>query len=290
MKAGFIMFKDFLQELNQNNWKVHGIQIVKNNKLIHQYGDCTTRYPIYSATKSILSLAVGMAVQEGKMSVDEPVYQYIGDIIPDSTTKNKMDLLKKITIKRLLTMSIPGLPFRPEGDNWLEYSINSLPDDITKNEFQYSNIPAYLTGLAVSGAVGKHVISYLKPRLFDILEIKEPIYQNCPGGYFYGASGMQLSVEELGRIGQLCFNQGIYHGKTVVSQKWIDEAVRTQIQCREGGYGYYFWKFDEGYRISGKWGQRCIVMPKNKQIITYLSDMEEGSEQVTDAVKKYLIH
>lgn len=284
------MFRDFIEELNQNNWEIHGIQIVKDSKLIHQYGDCITRYPIYSATKSILSLAVGIAVQEEKMSIDEPVYRYICDIVPDSITKSKIDILNNLSIKRLLTMSIPGLPFRPQGDNWLEYSINCLPDDITKNEFQYSNIPAYLTGLAVSRAVGEHVISYLQPRLFDILEIKEPIYQNCPGGYFYGASGMQLSVEELGKIGQLCFNRGMYQGKRVVSEKWLNEAVKKQIECREGGYGFYFWRFDEGYRISGKWGQRCIVIPPNNLIITYLSDMEEGSEQVTDAVKKYLIY
>lgn len=283
------MFDAFEREVIKNQWKIHGLQIARDNQVVHQMGDCKTRFPIYSATKSITSIAMGIAVDEGKISVNDSLYQYVGRLIDFEVASEKIEFLGAVTLKRLLTMTIPGLPFRPEGDNWLSYSIQCLPKNIEMQDFAYSNIPAYLAGVAVQEAVGRHMISYLKPRLFDVLEIKEPVYQDCPAGYFYGASGMMMSVKELGRIGQMCLDRGVYHGTRIVSEEWIDEATRKQVNNLEGGYGYYFWKFGDGYRISGKWGQRCIVMPKDKLVITYLSDMPDGSNMIMEAVKKYFL-
>lgn len=284
------MYKTFQEEARNSRWNIHGMQVIRNDKVVYQMGDCTTRFPIYSATKSITSLAVGIAVDEGKMSIDKSLYEYIKMIIPQTIKNSRIDILKKISIKRLLTMSIPGLPFRPQGDNWLEYAINYLPENIEKSLFHYSNIPAYLAGVAVGCATGEHVISYLKNRLFHPLNIVAPCFQNCPSGYFYGASGMKLSVEELGGIGTLCLHRGIYDGKRIISEKWLKDATNIQIDCKEGGYGFYFWKFRKGYYISGKWGQRCIVVPSKRLLITYLSDMKNGCDEVTRAVEKYFIY
>lgn len=64
----------------------------------------------------------------------------------------------------------------------------------------------------------------------------------------------------------------------------VKEATSVKTSCREGGYGYFIWKYKDGFRITGKWGKRCFVFPKTGVVVTYLSDMQERSEDLTEAV------
>lgn len=283
-------FQGFVDIVKKNNWKLYGIQVVQSGQIIEQFHEELIKpHPIYSATKSITSLAVGMAIDEGKFDINASVYEYLKSEMPTYVSQKQIETLKQITIKRLLTMSVQGYPFRPQGENWLEYSLTCPIKNVEEKCFDYSNIQAYLVGVAVSKALGKHLYDYLEERMFQPLGITQPIYQNCPSGYFYGASGMQLTVSELGKIGQLCLQKGIYNGQRIVSETYIKEATSIQQINREGGYGYYFWKYGDGYRISGKWGQRSFVFPKKDMVVTYLSNMEHGSGQVTEAMEEYII-
>ena len=282
-------FQNLIDTVKQNNWELHGIEVFQKGQIVEKYQEKSGRHPIYSATKSITSLAVGMAVDDGKFDINESLYEYLKSEIPVYTNTKQMENLKQITIKRLLTMSVSGYPFRPEGDNWLEYSLMYPLDNVEEKVFDYSNISAYLVGVAVAKALDRHLYDYLEERLFVPLQILKPLYQNCPSGYFYGASGMQLTVEELAKIGQLCLQKGIYNGQRVVSEEYLSEATTVQQANREGGYGYFFWKYKDGYRISGKWGQRCLLFPDKDLMITYLSNMEHGSEKLSQAVEEFIL-
>lgn len=75
--------------------------------------------------------------------------------------------------------------------------------DVESRVFHYSNISAYLVGAALEKVLGEHLISYLTLRLFQPLKIEKPIFGNCPRGHFYGASAIELTVEELSRLGHM---------------------------------------------------------------------------------------
>lgn len=283
-------FSQFIKTIEKNHWEVHGVQVVQRDKVLHQYGDVNDkRYPIYSATKAFTSTAVGIAVDEGKFSIEESIWEYLKDEIPVYASQKQIADLKTITIRRLLTMSVDGYPFRPEGENWLEYSLMYPLEQVDKPVFTYSNIPAYLVGTALEKAVNEHLISYLTPRLFEPLSIKNPKYGNCPSGHFYGASQMELTVEELGRLGSLYLKKGCFESQRIVSESWTNQATSSQITNKEGGYGYFIWKYKNGYRISGKCGQRCFVFPEENMIVTYLSNMEKGTEKLTKTMETYLL-
>lgn len=283
-------FAAFIQTAEKNKWNLYGIEIFENNNIIHKYSkEPEKRYPIYSATKTITSTAVGIAVSEGKFSIDASIYDYLHNEIPTELSDKQKKDLKTITIKRLLTMSVQGYPFRPQGENWLEFSLSCPLENVETPVFAYSNIPAYLVGAALEKAVGQHLISWLEPRLFEPLDIKMPVYQNCPSNHFYGASGMELTVHELSKIGQLYLQNGIYQHQKILPFEWVQQATDIQQINREGGYGYFIWKYRNGCRISGKWGQRCYIFPDRGLMITYLSHMEHGSEDITQAVEQYLL-
>lgn len=278
-------FKELVKTIEQNHWPVYGLEIRKNGELLHAYGDTKdTRYPIYSATKSFVSTAAGIAVKEGKFSIKESIYNYLKSEVPVYATMAQKETLKKLTVERLITMSVKGYPFRPEGEDWISYSLLYPIEGVDTPEFNYSNIPAYLVGAALEKAVGEHLADYLTPRLFEPLGIVKPVYTNCPAGHFYGASGMELTVEELGKLGGLYLNGGIWNGERILTECWVKEATSVKTPCREGGYGYFIWKYKDGFRITGKWGKRCFVFPKTGITATYLSDMQNNSEDLTETV------
>ena len=272
-------FDAFVADIKKNHWNVYGAEIYADGKLSHVYGDTTEhRYPIYSATKSITSLAVGMAIDEGKLNIDKSVLEYLPEKILCRIPVKRHEVYRYITTKRLLTMSVTGYPFRPTAENWLEELFACPIPDVHKKEFDYSNFPAYLAGVVVSCAVNEDLYEYLNNKLFKPLGISNPPATRCPDGYFYGASGMELTVHELSKIGLLLYNGGVYEGMHIVSEEYVKEATSVQQMNREGGYGYFVWKYRNGFSINGKWGQKCFVLPKDELMITYLGHMESGSD------------
>lgn len=281
------MYETIVKEIEQNHYRVHGIEVFQDGHTVFRhYFDKNTRYPIYSATKSFTSAAIGLAVDDRKLSVDDPLSAYLEKYYLEQIPADRREAFCRLPIRRFLTMSIPGYPFRPEEPDYMAFSMQCQADYTSAPQFAYSNIPAYLTGVACENAVGEHLISYLTPRLLEPLGIVRPEYTNCPGGHFYGASGMKLTVQELRLLGQLFLQKGLFEGKRILSEDWIREATKIQIMNREGGYGYYFWKYQDGYRISGKWGQRCLIIPNQNLIITYLSDMPEGSGLLSNLIEQ----
>jgi CubicO group peptidase (beta-lactamase class C family) len=288
------MLRDFIKTIEENELEVYGIRVIKDGKRIagHDFRPLS-RHPIYSATKSFTSTAVGLALEEKKIDLEDSILTYVEELLPKDCPTEVKDNLNKITIKRLLMMSVSGYPFRPEGEDWLTYSLSIQLKNVENIAFHYSNIPAYLVGVILERALGQKLYDYLTPRLFEPLEIIHPDYMLCPQGHFYGASGMKLTVDELSRLGILYLQQGEWKGKQLLSPEWVREATAKQIETREGGYGYFFWRSREnGYRISGKWGQCCYVFPQKRLVIAYLSNLQDDgkSKLVSNCIYESIYH
>ena len=283
-------FKAFIDDIKKNHWNVFGVEVYRKGQLIHNYGDTSiTRYPIYSATKTITSIAVGLAVGEGKMDIYKSILEYLPNDVVAHMSNAQIEVYKNITIKRLLTMSVSGYPFRPEGDSWLLESLNYPIPDANKMEFNYSNVSAYLVGVAVSHALREDLYQYLQRKLFRPLGIINPPYEKCPDGYFYGASKMELTVHELSQMGLLLYNGGCYEGQRIISEEYVKEATSVQQMNREGGYGYFIWKYRDGFSINGKWKQKCYVLPKEELVITYLAHIEDDTPDLKESMEKHIL-
>lgn len=281
------MLETILNELKKNDLSVHGMHVFQCGRTLLSYHAAPDiRYPVYSATKSILCMAVGIAADAGKLSPDTPLADLLEQTDLSAVPAAQRDAFRKLPLRRFLTMSIPGYPFRPAGNDWLADSLALPIDGSAPPAFHYSNIPAYLTGIACANAVGMHLIDYLTPRLFEPLGIENPPFQNDPQGRFYGATGMQLTLEELSRLGQLLLQNGVYGGKRLLSQSWIREASALHIQNDRNGYGYFLWRgASESYYISGKWGQICLILPQKQLVITCLADLPDRAELLRQTVE-----
>ena len=279
-------FDGFIGDIKANEWNVYGVQVHKSGSLAHSWGDISEKHNIYSATKTVLSLAIGIAEDRGLIDVNKGLLDYLPRENVEKMSKGALDSYKKIRLCDLLSMSVSKLPFQVEGENWLDYALGSCVE--AKGEFNYSNNSAYLAGVALAGAIGGDVGTYIEENIFKPLEIRDFSYVRSPEGFFYGASKMELSVESLSKIGLVLYNGGEYDGKRIVSENYVKRATAVQQMNREGGYGYFIWKYRDGFSINGKWGQKCYVLPNDELMITYLSHVDDNAG-VRESMEKHII-
>ncbi len=274
-------FNAFVNDIEKNGWNVFGTEVYENGRLIHAWGDTQDGiHDIYSATKSVLSIAFGILYDKGLIGLDDPILKYINEPAKPGW--------EKVTIRRLLTMSLLDLPFRPEGDNWIRYSLN-CDVNIEECGFNYSNICTYLVGVALANILCSDLGKFIENEILAPLNIIDYEYMRSPEGYFYGASGMKLSVHDLSKFGLLLMNNGIYEGKRIISDEYVKLATSVQLMNREGGYGFYFWKYRDGYSINGKWKQKCYVLPAQGIIVTFLSHIEDESKDLLKSMESNIL-
>lgn len=282
-------FDAFVRDIREHRWNVFGAEAYERGRLIHAFGDTRGAHEIYSVTKSVLSVAMGIAEDRGLIDFERPAADYIPPEYIAGLSPRRKETWEKITLHRLMTMSVSGLPFRPEGENWLEFSLESPIPRPEEKAFHYSNISAYLAGVALTEALGKDAGGFIEEEIFAPLGIEDYVLGRSPEGFFYGASGMKMSVRSLSGIGLMLCEGGRVRGKQIVSEKYIRRASSALQTNREGGYGYFFWKYRDGFSMHGKRKQRCYVLPRRGLVITCLSDMDDPSSTFFESLEKHLL-
>ena len=280
-------FSCMLDEIEAAALKVHGIEVYHGGEVLRHMFSADIRYPIYSATKTVTSLAVCFALAEGRISLTQPLAELLPQRYLWQMPQQRRAAFSQLPLERFLTMSVAGYPFRPDGSDWLEFALACPVDLAAEPRFDYSNISAYLAGAACEHAVGEHLIAYLTPRLFEPLGIISPDHSDAPQGGFYGASGMKLSLHEMSQLGLLLMNGGRYNNMQLLPESIVRSACTKKIDCNKGGYGYFIWVYENSFAISGKWGQRCEIFPQKQLMTAYLGDMPNTSRQMETLAKRF---
>ncbi len=238
-------------------------------------------HSLYSLSKSFTSTAVGLAIAEGKLSLDDEVLKFFPEDAPKEPSKN----LKSMRVSDLLRMSTghqvepPRTPDRPWTKTFLAQAVPHKPG----THFLYNTSATYMLSAIVQKATGMTLLDYLKPRLFDPLGIEHPTWETSPQGISAGGFGLNIRTEDIARFGQLYLQKGKWHGKTLVPESWVDAATARQTSNGSNpksdwdqGYGYQFWRArHDAYRGDGAFGQYCIVMPDQDAVIAITSGVKD---------------
>jgi hypothetical protein len=254
---------------------------------------------LYSLSKSFTSTAVGLAIAEGKLSLDDEVLKFFPDEAPDEPAAN----LRAMRVRDLLRMAT-GHQTEPElrreyaegpltGATWVRKFLAHPVPFKPGTHFQYNTPATYMQSAIVQKATGQTVLDYLGPRLFEPLGIDNPTWFTSPEGVSVGGYGLNLRTEDIARFGQLYLQQGEWNGKQLIGAEWVAEA--TALQTANGssprsdwdqGYGYQFWRSrHNAFRGDGAFGQFCIVMPEQDAVVAItagLGDMQSVLDLVWD--------
>lgn len=271
---------NFIEALcqGQENQETHSFLLLRHGKLVCEgYFDPynnKTEHSLYSVSKSFTSTAIGLLVEEGKISVDDYIYTYFPELTESNINKENM----KIKIRDLLSMSFgqQGGAVH-EGQKRTDISNAMLYDFFYRNKdiecgtkFRYDAYGTYMLAALVKKLTGMNVVEYLMPRLFEPLDIDEPYYIKDSIGINIGYTGMRMKMRDLAKVGQVYLNHGAWNGKQIIPESWLKLASQKHIStedCNTGidwqqGYCYQFWKGRYNTtRFCGAYGQMCVIMP-----------------------------
>lgn len=257
---------------------VLGYRVSQNDELIaHRMWDDDCRRNIYSASKCFTACAVGFAIEEGLLSLDEKLTDVFCEELPENVSEN----LKKAKVRDLLTMCLgqeqSGLmgadrPFYEE-DNWVKLALAIPFVHEPGKHFFYSNVGPYLAGILVQRRAGCDLVSYLMPRLFEPLGIHRPTWEVDPLGNTFGAGGLMLNLFELHKFGLFCLHQGEWNGRQLISKEWMAACTRPQDSEQ---YGYLFWMGEhQSFRADGKYAQLAVVFPEKNAVVSTISECRD---------------
>jgi len=275
----------FVDEAEQKVDALHSVMVVRHGKVVAEgwwtpYA-ADEPHMLFSLSKSFTSTAVGLAIADGKLKLDDPILRFFPEEAPSEPSAS----LKAMRIRDLLTMStgqhdedIRDFPF--SSSDSLVRKFLSLPVSHKPGTFFVYNTPAsYMLSAIVQKVTGQTVLDYLRPRLFEPLGIANPTWEASKQGVSMGGFGLSVRTEDIARFGQLYLQKGQWLGKQLVPAEWVEAATSRQMSNGssptsdwEQGYGYQFWRCRHGfYRGDGAHGQFCIVMPQYDTVVAITS-------------------
>ncbi len=260
---------------------VLGLKVTQRGKeLAYKTWDEECRRNVYSASKSFTSCAVGFAVQEGLLSLEERLVDAFFKDLPEQVGES----LEKATVRDLLTMCLgQGKPFlmgaqRPlyKERDWVKLALSQPFTDLPGTKFLYNNVGPYLAGILVQRRAGCDLVSYLTPRLFDHLGIPRPTWETDPLGRTFGAGGLFLTLSELHIFGLFYLQKGSWNGRQLLSPEWVAQSTSKQVENGAQGYGYLFWAGEQGtFRADGKYGQWSILCRDKDAVVTLVCECRD---------------
>jgi CubicO group peptidase (beta-lactamase class C family) len=277
---------DFVDTADRQIDTMNSFMLVRHGSVVAEgwWGpyDAATPHILYSLSKSFTSTAVGLAISEGKMSLDDEVLKFFPDDAPAEPSSN----LKAMRVRDLLRMATGNqteAPILTENAPWTRTFLAHPVPFKPGTHFQYNSPATYMLSAIVQKVTGMTVLDYLKPRLFGPLGIDNPSWVASPQGITAGAYGLTLRTEEIARFGQLYLQKGKWNGKQLVPSEWIEEATARQTSNGSSpnsdwdqGYGYQFWRSRHNtYRGDGAFGQYCMVIPEFDVVVVITSGVRD---------------
>lgn len=273
----------FLRELSEaDGINPHNLLVLRHGKAVLQasWAPYSPDLPhmMYSLSKSVTATAVGIAVQEGYLTLDDRISDIFQDkvnpLLPISNLR-----MKNVTIRHLLNMTA-GANFNEAGSilekDWIRGFMESDLAFEPGKQFSYNSLNSFMLGAAIVRKTGLSLTEYLTPRLFEPLGIQNVYWEKSPTGIEKGGWGLYLLIEDMAKLGQLYLQKGRWtvngQERQLVSESWIAEASKPHIthpdECPDG-YGYQIWRcpMEEAYQFNGVFGQYVIVMPKEDVVI-----------------------
>ncbi len=252
-----------------DNLGVHSMMLIRDGRVFAEGYWAPYRpdvpHMLYSASKSIVSTAMGFAYDEGLIDLDRRLDDIFTELPASSNKWNR-----QLTVRHLLTMST-GIRFNEVGSmldkDWIKMFMESVPKFEPGTQFEYNSLNTYMLSAVLRRVTGQTLTEYLTPRLYEPLGITNHVWETCPMGIERGGWGLSLCIEDLAKIAKLYLDRGVWNGKRLLSEEWLDMSTTRQIDTPNGeinhGYGFQIWMNSDGvYQFNGAFGQYAVMFPK----------------------------
>ncbi|HYF66161.1 MAG TPA: serine hydrolase, partial [Herpetosiphonaceae bacterium] len=271
----------FVNATESAGLEMHSLMLLRHGRVVAEgwWAPYAAEHPhmLFSLSKSFTTTAVGFAVAEGRLSVDDRVVDFFPEDAPAEISPN----LSAMRVRHLLGMScghdadvMEALFAEPAG-NWTRAFLAQPVQHAPGSHFAYDSGTSYMLSAIVQRLTGMTVLEYLRPRLLDPLGIEQAEWWTSPQGVNVGGWGLSVTTESIARFGQFYLQRGVWGGRQLLPAEWVAAAGSRQTDNggspnidSSQGYGYQFWLCRHGaYRGDGAFGQFCVIMPEQDAVL-----------------------
>ena len=297
----------FIEIMEYNKINVHSFLMAKDGKIFSEGYvspfDENFMHRIYSSSKTIVSLAVGKLITEGKLHYADK----ISDIFSDMIDVELDDYTKEATVFDALTMSQPSVPngipkSGKENDRWMYNRLNrTIGKRPSGTIFTYAG-GADTLAVVVEKITGKTFLEYLRPE-FDKIGVSKDIWcVKAPDGFAWGGSGVICTLRDFAAIGEFMMNKGCVNGEQLIESEYIEKATSMQIvnfmsntysPLKTCGYGFLTWITPEGFAFRGMGCELIFCFPKKNLLFACQADTQPGDathSEILYQAFKFLIY
>ncbi|MEU6413222.1 serine hydrolase [Microbispora sp. NPDC046933] len=294
-----------LDRLDARSVECHSLMVVRHGHVVAEgwWAPYSAGRPhlLYSLTKSFTSIAVGLAIADGLLALDDRVV----DVLPEHVPAGISDQGRRLTVHHLLSMSTG------HRTDSLDEAWRLEPGDLVKGFLRvpfpeaegtrhaYDNATTFVLARMVERVTGRGLPELLDERLFRPMGVDHAEWDRVASGAAFGFHGLHLTTEAVAAFGELLLRGGLWGDRRLVPREWVELATRRHITTQqvEGwsenpdalcGYGYQFWMSRHGYRGEGALGQLCLVVPSHDLVVAATGAVIQG-EAILGAIWECLL-
>ncbi|MHC5310927.1 serine hydrolase domain-containing protein [Myroides sp. LJL116] len=288
---------------------VQGVIVIKDNQIrLEKYGkesNQKTRWTSFSVAKSVSSMLVGAALQDGSIeSLEDPLKKYIHEF-------NGHDY-GEVTVGQLLTMT-SGIDWNedyedPDSDVAQMYKADCQGSEShiltymkplkfahkPGTHWNYSTGETDLVGILVQKATGQSLSEYISQKIWKPYGMEYSAYwlaDECSNDNL-GGSGLSASLRDFSRLGMLMLDKGKVEDKQILAQEWLKDATTILYPTNDkgDGYGYLWWVSEDGsYGAFGIFGQMIYINPHKNLVIAQMAAWPKaGSKELTEQRQAFI--
>ncbi len=292
-----------LDFLNQRGVPMHSLLVARHGALVLEAYwapfAAGTMHRMFSQTKSLVSLAVGLLCEEGRLSLDDAIVRYFPDKLPP---QGPSPALAALTIRDMLRMATP---FRRTtykdypGDDWVGSFFTAPADHWPGAFFSYDTSSTHTLCALVERLSGQTLLGYLRGKLLDEIGFSPDAYCLAdPCGISQGGSGLMARPMDMLRLLAVLAGHGCHDGRQLLPRAYLEAALTKQIDTEANGaggeadfaqgYGYQFWRLRHGgWCMYGMGGQLSVCLPEQDLWIVTTADTQGrqgGVQLILDAL------
>ncbi|MEU8381430.1 serine hydrolase domain-containing protein [Streptosporangium sp. NPDC048865] len=293
-----------LDRLEARSAECHSVMVVRRGHVVAEgwWAPYSAGRPhlLYSLTKSFTSVAVGLAIADGLLSLDDRVV----DVLPDHVPADVSERGRRLTVHHLLSMTTGhradslAEAWRLEPGDLVRGFLRVPFPDAEGTRHAYDNPTTFVLARMVERVTGLGLPELLDERLFAPMGVEHAEWDRVASGAAFGFHGLHLTTEAVAAFGELLLRGGLWGDRRLVPREWVELATRRHIgtlppgdgpqNADYRGYGYQFWVSRHGYHGDGSFGQLCVVVPSHDLVVA-LTGAHTQAQTVLDAIWECLL-
>lgn len=307
---------DLLDAIAAQGLELHSLLVWQQDALILDawwapYGP-QRPHMMHSVTKSFTSAAVGLAVADGLLSVEDPVVGFFPDLPPPDLPAADLARLGRMRVRDLLTMAsghgqgISGGSWRRITTSWVADFLRQPMSYEPGEVFVYDSAASYMLSAIVQRVSGRRIHDLLDERIFRPMQMSGAMRWDLgPDGVNTGGNGLSCTTADMLKLGILHLQGGAWQGRQLLPRDWVAAAVGMQLrnvvmgaftgdhylgpdapgaEVREG-YGYQWWRGPhDSFSANGLFGQYCIALPNQQAVVAFTGGLEDSDQRMHELV------